>query len=72
MAGNFKKEDLRVIKTQNAFHNAIVFLLERRSFKQLTVNELCEEALASRAAFYSHYKDKYDLLESWLMALVLN
>lgn len=70
MPGNFIKEDLRVAKTYKALQNAIVTLLKRRKFEQLTINDLCEEALISRAAFYMHFKDKYDLLKSWLDSLL--
>ncbi|MDR1093680.1 MAG: TetR/AcrR family transcriptional regulator [Clostridiales bacterium] len=66
MSGNFIKEDLRIVKTRKSLLNAIEALLERRSFKHVTVNDLCEEALLSRAAFYTHFKDKYDLLDFWL------
>lgn len=66
MSGNFRKEDLRVIKTYKALISAILTLLERRGFAQITVNDLCEEAQISRATFYSHFNDKYDLLKYWL------
>ena len=46
-------------------------LLESRNFGQLTVNDLCSEALVSRAAFYSHFYDKYDFLKYWLTNIKL-
>lgn len=70
MSGNFIKEDLRVAKTYKALQNAMGTLLKRRKFKQLTVNDLCEEALISRAAFYIHFNDKYDLLKCWFDSLL--
>lgn len=66
MTGNFKKEDLRIQKTHKALMDAISMLLEMRNFAQITVNDLCEEAQISRATFYSHFLDKYDLLKHWL------
>jgi len=66
MSGNLKKEDLRIVKTQRALINAIRTLLSRRNVNKITVNDLCEEALVSRAAFYSHFNDKYDLLDFWM------
>lgn len=62
MPGNFKKDDLRIIKTYKALTAAVATLLARRNFGQITVNDLCEEAQISRATFYSHFNDKYDLL----------
>lgn len=66
MPGNFKRDDLRIIKTHKALQEALQHLLEFRVFGRLTVNDLCEEAQLSRTAFYTHFKDKYDLLEYWL------
>lgn len=69
MAGNFKKEDPRITKTKSALTNSLSHLLRRRSFDRITVNDLCEEALLSRATFYAHFKDKYDLLRYWFTIL---
>jgi len=66
MSGNFRKEDLRIIKTYNALLNSFNKLIEYKSFGKITVNDLCEEALISRATFYTHFDDKYDLLKYWL------
>jgi AcrR family transcriptional regulator len=66
MAGNFKREDLRTLKTRTACIGALQALLERVSFPKLTVYGICDEALVSRAAFYAHFADKYDLLKHWL------
>lgn len=42
---------------------ALVALIEERGFEALTVGELTERAMVSRAAFYRHYQDKYALVE---------
>jgi AcrR family transcriptional regulator len=34
-----------------------------RGFEALTIGELTERAMVSRAAFYRYYQDKYDLVE---------
>ena len=69
MSGNFKKEDLRIKKTYKALINSLIILLGHRNFGQITVNDLCEKAQISRAAFYTHFNDKYDLLRYWLKNL---
>jgi len=69
LSGNFKKEDLRIIKTYNSLIQAMHMLLSHRNFGQITVNDLCEEAQISRATFYTHFNDKYDLLKYWLKNL---
>ncbi|MDR1569625.1 MAG: TetR/AcrR family transcriptional regulator [Oscillospiraceae bacterium] len=66
MSGNFQKEDLRVQRTCKALVSAMFSLLEHRSFRKITVNDLCNEALVSRAAFYAHFDDKYELLSHCL------
>lgn len=66
MSYNAEKADLRRIKTDKALKTAMLTLLSYRSFNNLTVSDLCKEALVSRATFYSHYTDKYDLLRAWL------
>lgn len=69
MPGNFKKKDLRVIKTFKSILNALPNLLNKKDFNKITVNDLCEEAQLSRTAFYMHFLDKYDLLKYFLKKL---
>lgn len=66
MQDNFKKEDLRVLKTHRVLIAAMTKLLEHRNFSQITVNDLCEEAQISRTTFYLHFNDKYNFLSYWL------
>jgi AcrR family transcriptional regulator len=61
-----KKEDLRIRKTRKALYSALFSLLERQSFAKITVHAICTESLVSKTAFYSHFKDKFDLLGQWL------
>lgn len=61
--GSYQKEDLRVIKTHRALKKALMTLLETKNFRRITVNDICAEALTSRAAFYTHFCDKYVLLK---------
>ena len=56
------KVDLRIKKTQRALVSAMLMSLERESFDKITVNDLCTQAMVSRSAFYSHFEDKYALL----------
>ena len=64
-----KKEDLRIVKTYKSLTNAMLTLLNRRNFEKITVNDICEEALVSRATFYAHFNNKYDLLRFWMADL---
>ncbi len=56
-------DNLRVRRTQKLLREALIDLIEERGFDALTVGEITERALVSRAAFYRNYKDKYDLVE---------
>lgn len=67
MLVNFREEDLRVKKVDKALHAAMLTLLNSQKFKKITVSSLCDEAMISRATFYSHYLDKYDMLQDWLI-----
>lgn len=64
------KLDSRIKKTVKLVYDAMYKLLSFRRFNQLTVNELCETAQISRATFYVHFVDKYDLLKIWLKGIM--
>src|SRR5579863_2943673 len=55
--------NLRVRRTQKLLREALIELIEERSFEALTIGELTRRAMVSRAAFYRNYQDKYDLVE---------
>lgn len=55
--------NLRVRRTQKLLREALVELIEERNFESLTIGEITERAMVSRAAFYRNYQDKYDLVE---------
>lgn len=56
-------EDLRVKKTYLFLKNALFELLAKKSFDEIKVNDICNVAMVHRTTFYSHFSDKYDLLE---------
>src|SRR5215831_12508530 len=56
-------KNLRLRRTQKLLREALIELIEERGFEALTVGELTERAMVSRAAFYRNYQDKYDLVE---------
>ena len=45
-----------------------VKLMQEKSFEDITVNELCDEAGVRRATFYKHYTDKFDFLSAYIGA----
>lgn len=56
-------ENLRVRRTRKLLREALVELIAERGFDRLTVGEITERAMVSRAAFYRNYRDKYQLVE---------
>jgi AcrR family transcriptional regulator len=52
-----------VRRTRTLLREALIALIEEQGFDALTIGELTERAMVSRAAFYRHYQDKYDLVE---------
>lgn len=57
------KSDLRVLKTRKNIQNTFINLLLVKDFKDITVQNIIEEALIGRSTFYDHYFNKYDLLK---------
>ncbi len=58
-----KKEDLRIRRTHKLLCDAMFSLLEKQSFDDISVVNICDKAMVHRATFYKHFKDKYDFIE---------
>jgi hypothetical protein len=59
-----KKQDRRVKATRNALGDAIVALIQEKSFDSITVQHVLDRAKVSRSTFYSHFSDTNDLFLS--------
>lgn len=55
--------DLRKQKTRQAIRQAFLQMRKEKNLEQITVKELSELAQVSKATFYLHYRDIYDLSE---------
>lgn len=55
--------DLREKKTVRNIENAFLQLRAKKPLERITIRELAEAAEISKATFYLHYKDIYDLSE---------
>ncbi len=53
--------DLREKKTKRSIKNAFLQLRAQKPLERITIKELSELAEVSKATFYLHYKDIYDL-----------
>ncbi|AGC89641.1 TetR/AcrR family transcriptional regulator [Staphylococcus warneri] len=56
-------QDRRVRKSQAAIRHAFIDLLHKYDLEQITVQQISDLADVNRSTFYTHYIDKYDLLE---------
>lgn len=52
----------RYIETEARIHLAFEKLLSVKSFNEITVNNICNEAGISRPSFYAHYEDINDMM----------
>lgn len=55
--------DRRIKRTKEAFKDTIIELMRENKFKDISVTDIVSRADYSRAAFYTHFKDKEALLE---------
>jgi AcrR family transcriptional regulator len=55
--------DPRTKRTRELLLKSFRELLAEKSFEAITVQDVTDRATVNRATFYSHFEDKYDLLE---------
>ena len=56
-------KDNRKVRTRQALQKAMVELLAEKDFDAITTSQLAKTAGISRSSFYTHYKDKYDMID---------
>lgn len=57
-------EDRRIQKTLSLLRTALVSLLAEKPYDQIVVKEILDRANVGRSTFYTHFRDKDDLLLS--------
>ena len=50
-------------RTDRDITNALLTLMDKKSFEKITIHDNLEEALINRSTFYQHFPDKYAILE---------
>lgn len=50
-------------RTDRAIFDALIRLLRTRSFDSITVQNILDETPVTRATFYAHFRDKYEVAE---------
>lgn len=61
-----KKVDLRVKRTKKLLLDALLKLLGQKSFDDISVIDICNEAMVNRGTLYKHFDDKHHLLDYFL------
>jgi AcrR family transcriptional regulator len=54
--------DRRVLKSKRALKEALLALMHKKSFKEITITDIVQKADLNRGTFYKHYTYKEDLL----------
>ena len=59
---NDEKKDRRIRRTKKQLEEALLTLLETKTIHEISVRELADAADVTRATFYTHYRDPFDML----------
>lgn len=62
MQSGKRAKDRRTQKTQNLLHEALASLIREKSYDSIVVKEILDRANVGRSTFYTHFRDKDDLL----------
>lgn len=65
------KIDPRSIRTKQLLLDAFTKLTREKDFKDITIKDITNEATVNRATFYSHFQDKYDLMDACIKKEIL-
>ena len=64
------KFESRYFQTSEKIDEALIRLLDKKTFEYITVKELCTEAGVNRSTFYLHYENTRDVLEETAEKLI--
>lgn len=61
-----KEENISVIRTKAAIKKALLEIVDIKPFRSVSVRDIAEYSGYGRSTFYTHFHDKFDLVE-WIM-----
>ena len=67
---NLAQIDLRVVKTKEALHTALLTLLKNKPLEAISISEICRIAKVNRGTFYLHYAQVGDLFEEYFKEIM--
>jgi AcrR family transcriptional regulator len=62
--------DRRVRKTQRSLHEALIALIREKDYDDIAVQDILNRANVGRSTFYTHYRDKDELLTTGIQEMV--
>ena len=62
--------DRRIQRTRHLLRDALFALITERGYEAITIQDITERANLGRTTFYLHYRDKEELLQASLKALM--
>lgn len=62
----FKHINKTAVRSQHMIADALLSLMKRKQFQQITVTEICEEAAIGRKTFYRNFELKEDVIDFML------
>jgi AcrR family transcriptional regulator len=63
-------KDRRVQRTQRLLHEALALLIHEKDYDSIVIKEILDRANVGRSTFYTHFRDKEDLLVSGIHDLL--
>ena len=57
------KSNSQCLRTSKAITNALISLLKEKPFEKITVQDILDRTPVTRATFYAHFHDKYEIIE---------
>ncbi|HDG8500053.1 TPA: TetR/AcrR family transcriptional regulator [Staphylococcus aureus] len=67
-----KIADIRIVKSRKKIKLALINLLNKYRFDEISVKDICKTAEISRGTFYLHYQDKYDLVLKYQKSVMIH
>lgn len=64
------KHDLRVQKTKESIHQALLILLKEKQLASIKITELCQLAQINRGTFYFHYVEVSDVFQEFFEEMI--
>ncbi len=62
--------DRRIQRTRPLLQEALFYLISERGYERITIADITERANLGRTTFYLHYRDKEELLQESIKALL--